>query len=326
MGVVGIRDLIDAGAHFGHPVSRWHPKMAPYIYGKRNLIHIIDLRQTIRGILRGRHFLKNVVADGGMVLLVGTKRQAKATVTTLAQKAEMPYVSERWPGGMLTNFQTVRSRLKRLEELEQMEEDGTINRYSKKMISSMRREKRKIMRNLDGVRNMTELPAAVLIVDPRSEMIAVKEARILNIPTVAIIDTDCDPELVDIPVPANDDAFRSVQVILASLTEGIEQGVVKWKEKARIAEKMEAQKEDAARKAKEAREVERKKAAAKASVKAAPVKKAAGGEVPVPVPAKPVSAKPVSAKPNDKAKAETEAVGEGVPTVPAGEAPASGAP
>ncbi|MCZ6602525.1 MAG: 30S ribosomal protein S2 [Planctomycetota bacterium] len=318
MGVVGIRDLIDAGAHFGHPVSRWHPKMAPYIYGKRNLIHIIDLRQTIRGILRGRHFLKNVVADGGMVLLVGTKRQAKATVTTLAQKAEMPYVSERWPGGMLTNFQTVRSRLKRLEELEQMEEDGTINRYSKKMISSMRREKRKIMRNLDGVRKMTELPAAVLIVDPRSEMIAVKEARILDIPTVAIIDTDCDPELVDIPVPANDDAFRSVQVILASLTEGIEQGVVKWKEKARIAEKMEAQKEDAARKAKEAREVERKKAAAKASVKAAPVKKAVGGGVPAPVPVP-------AAKASDKAKAETEAVGEGVPTVPAGEAPASGA-
>ena len=315
MGTVRIRDLIEAGAHFGHPVSRWHPKMAPYIYGKRNLIHIIDLRQTVRGILRARHFLKSIVADGGKVLYVGTKRQAKVTVTAVAQQAKMPYVSERWPGGMLTNFRTVRGRLKRLEELEQMEEDGTISRYGKKMISSMRREKRKILRNLDGVRTMTEIPAALLVVDPRSELIAIKEARILGIPTVAVIDTDCDPGLVDIPVPANDDAFRSVQIILNNLTESIQEGMVIQEEKLAIARKMEEQKEEAARKAKEAREVARKKAlAAQAAAKAAAAAKAEKAE----------KAGEQAAPAAVPAKEEVETVEQSVPAAPAGDTPASG--
>ena len=261
MGIVRIRDLIEAGAHFGHPASRWHPKMAPFIFGKRNLIHIIDLRHTVRGILRARHFLKSVASEGGKILCIGTKRQAKAIVTSLAQKAGMPYVSERWPGGMLTNFRTVRGRLQRLEELERMEEDGSIVRYGKKMMASMRREKRKILRNLDGVRTMTTLPAAILVVDPRHEIIAVREARTLRIPSVAIIDTDCNPELVDIPVPANDDAFRSVQIILENLTEAVEQGAKVHQERLEIARKMDLQKEEAARKAKEAREAAKKKEA-----------------------------------------------------------------
>jgi small subunit ribosomal protein S2 len=180
----------------------------------------------------------------------------------------MPFVSERWPGGMLTNFQTVRSRLKRLEELETMEEEGTISRYSKKMISSMRREKRKILRNLDGVRTMTELPAAILVVDPRHELIAVKESKTLSIPSVAVIDTDCNPELVDIPVPANDDAFRSVQMVLASLTEAVGEGVAAWREKMELARKLEEQKEEAARKIKEARELARRQAQAAKAEKA----------------------------------------------------------
>ena len=303
MGIVRIQDLIEAGAHFGHPASRWHPKMAPYIFGKRNLIHIIDLRQTVRGILRARHFLGKVTAEGGKVLYIGTKRQAKVTVASQAQKVSMPYVSERWPGGMLTNFRTVRGRLARLEELERMEDDGTISRYGKKMISTMRREKRKILRNLDGVRTMTELPAAILVVDPRHELIAIKEARILRIPTVAIIDTDCDPGLVDIPVPANDDAFRSVQIILANLTEAIEKGAKEHLEKVEIARKVEEQKEEATRKAKEAREAARKKASAAA---------VAAPSVP----------QPEKSAPEGKGG---EAAKEEVPAAPAGEAPASGA-
>jgi small subunit ribosomal protein S2 len=303
MAAVRIRDLIEAGAHFGHPVSRWHPKMEPYIYGKRNLIHIIDLRQTVRGILRARHFLRSVTEEGGKVLFVGTKRQAKATISALAPQVGMPFVSERWPGGMLTNFQTVRSRLKRLEELETLEADGTINRYSKKMISSMRREKRKILRNLDGVRTMTELPAAVLVVDPRHELIAVKESRTLNIPTVAVIDTDCNPELVDIPVPANDDAFRSVQMILTSLAESIGEGAAMWEEKLAVARKLEEQKEEAARKIKEARELARRQA------QAAKAEKAAKPEPPK---------KPTSSEGADKPAQEEQ------PAAPAGESTAPG--
>ena len=348
MGIVQIRELIEAGVHFGHPVSRWHPKMAPYIYGKRNLIHIIDLRQTVRGILRARNFLKNMAADGGKVLFVGTKRQAKVTVTSVAQKASMPYVSERWPGGMLTNFRTVRGRLKRLEELEQLETDGTISRYGKKMISAMRREKRKILRNLDGVRAMTELPAALLVVDPRAELIAVKEARILGIPTVAVIDTDCDPGLVDIPVPANDDAFRSVQIILACLTEAVQEGSAAYQEKVAIAQKMEEQKEEAARKAKEAREsarkaaqaaqaaaakvTEAKAAAAKAAAAKAAAAKAAAAKTAAAKTAAPGEAAAKTApaeKPGEKAapgKGESPPVGESVPTAPASEASTTGTP
>jgi len=219
-----VRELIDAGIHFGHRVSRWNPKMAPYIFGKRNMIHIIDIRETVKGLLRAKKFLTQLVASGEDVLIVGTKRQAKHLVRDYATKVGMHYVAERWLGGTLTNFQTIRSRLARLEELEELEQTGRIREYSKKMIASLLREKRKISRNLEGIRRMSELPGALVIIDPRREHIAVKEAKKMGIPTVCLIDTDGDPDYADIPIPGNDDAIRAIDIVLRELCEAIEQG------------------------------------------------------------------------------------------------------
>jgi len=219
-----VRELINAGIHFGHRVSRWNPKMAPYIFGKRNMIHIIDIRETVKGLLRAKKFLTQLVAQGQDVLFVGTKRQAKQLVREYATKTGMHYVSERWLGGTLTNFRTIRLRLGRLEELEELEQSGAIQEYSKKMIASLLREKRKIARNLEGIRNMNRLPGALVILDPRRERIATKEAKKLGIPTVCLIDTDGDPDDADIPIPGNDDAIRAIDVILRELSEAVEQG------------------------------------------------------------------------------------------------------
>ncbi len=265
--IVTLSELIEAGVHFGHRVSRWNPKMEPFIFGKRNLIHLIDLRQTIRGLLRAVHFLEKLASQGGEVVFVGTKRQAKPLVASEAQRTGMHYVNERWLGGTLTNFQTIMSRLKRLEELEALETTGAIDQYSKKMVSSLRREKRKILRNLEGIRNMKRRPDAVIVVDPRHEHICVKEAKKLGIPVVAILDTDCDPDMVDIPIPGNDDAFRSVSVILKRLADAIERGRTRWKtaleEQRRIEEQRrqeEARRQEEIRKAREAEQARRKKA------------------------------------------------------------------
>ncbi len=224
MAIVTVRELLEAGVHFGHQVSRKNPKMEPYIYGKRNLIHIIDLRSTIRGMLQAVHFLRRLSANGEQILFVGTKRQAKNVVREEAKRCRMHYVCERWLGGTLTNYSTIRSRLSRLEELEKMEADGSIDLYSKKMQASLQREKRKIKRNLEGIRRMVKLPDCMLIVDPRREINAVREARKLEKPIIAVLDTDCDPSLVDISIPANDDSMRSIQVILARLTDAIVEG------------------------------------------------------------------------------------------------------
>ena len=224
MASVLVRELIDAGIHFGHRASRWNPKMAPYIFGKRNSIHIIDIRQTVKGLLRAKKFLAAVVAQGQDVLIVGTKRQARDTVVKQTQRVGMHYVSERWLGGTLTNFKTIRSRLSRLEFLEELSRSGDIDNYSKKAKSSIARERAKITRNLEGIRNMTRLPGALVIIDVRREHIAVQEARKLNIPTVCLVDTDSDPDGADILIPGNDDAMRATEAILTQLTQAIEEG------------------------------------------------------------------------------------------------------
>jgi small subunit ribosomal protein S2 len=198
--------------------------MAPYIFGKRNLIHIVDIRETVKGILRAKKFLANIVSKGQDVLFVGTKRQARTCVMGICERTGMHYVAERWLGGTLTNFRTIRSRLQRLEELEAIEAAGMAEQYSKKMVSTLTREKRKIQRNLEGIRRMTKLPGALVLIDVKREHIAAKEARKLHIPVVGIIDTDSDPDFVDIAIPGNDDAMRAIDLILGALGDAIEEG------------------------------------------------------------------------------------------------------
>ena len=221
MATIDVRELISAGVHFGHRTSRWNPKMAPFILKKRNLIHIIDLRHTVRGLITAERLAAAVAARGDYVLVVGTKRQARDAVRAEAQRCGMPYVSERWPGGLLTNYTTIRKRLDRLIELEGLEKTGQINLYSKKMVSSLRRERRKIERNLGGVRIMDRLPGLLVIVDPKREHLAVKEAIRLGIPSIAWMDTDGDPDDIDVVVPANDDAIGAIQVFVRRIADAV---------------------------------------------------------------------------------------------------------
>ncbi|MCC6579907.1 MAG: 30S ribosomal protein S2 [Phycisphaeraceae bacterium] len=219
-----VKDLVDSGIHFGHRATHWNPKMSPFIFGKRNRIHIIDVKATIKGLLLARKFLTRVVAGGKDVLFVGTKRQARGSLETLVKEAGMHYVTERWLGGTLTNFRTIRERLKRLEELERLDQTGEINSYSKKMESQLNREKTKILRNLEGIRNMTRLPGAMVVIDVGREINALKEARKLGIPTVCLIDTDSDPDYADIPIPGNDDAMRAIEVVVQALCAAVMEG------------------------------------------------------------------------------------------------------
>jgi len=219
-----VKDLVEAGVHFGHRATNWNPKMAPYIFGKRNHIHIIDIKATVKGLLLARKFITKVVASGKDILFVGTKRQARGCIEQHVRDCSMHWVTERWLGGTLTNFRTIRERLKRLEQLEQLEESGEINNYSKKMESQLRREKRKILRNLEGIRDMNKLPGAMVIVDVGHELNAVREARKLGIPTICLIDTDSDPDYADIPIPGNDDAMRSIEVVVQSLCAAVQEG------------------------------------------------------------------------------------------------------
>jgi small subunit ribosomal protein S2 len=220
-----VRELLEAGIHFGHHASRWNPKMKPYIYARRNGIHVIDIRETLRGLLRAQKFLARVVGNGEDVLIVGTKRQARDVIQEQAQRCGMHYVVERWLGGTLTNFRTIRSRLQRLEELEKLVaspewETG----YSKKMKSMLSRELEKIRRNLDGIRRMSRLPAALVVIDVRKEINAVREAQALGVPTVCLIDTDSDPDLASIPIPGNDDAMRAIRLVVTKLADAIGEG------------------------------------------------------------------------------------------------------
>src|SRR5947209_14662755 len=254
--IVQVKDLIEAGVHFGHRASRWNPKMRPYIYGKSNLIHIIDLRATGRGVLRAYRYHAKVASQGSLILFVGTKRQAKEIIEREATRCGMPYVSERWLGGTLTNYRTIRDRLKRLQELENLwltanenpakinmpvymkgmlneagklelsksPETAEIRRYSKKMVATLNRELSKIQRNLQGIREMNRLPDAMIVVDPKREDIAVREAQRMGVATVALIDTDSDPDTVDLPIPGNDDSIRSIELVLGKLADAVLEG------------------------------------------------------------------------------------------------------
>lgn len=207
--------------HFGHAVSRWNPKMAPYIFAKRGNIHIINIRKTLEGLLVAKQLLAEVVSSGKDVCFVGTKRQAQKAVEVIADKCGMHYVSQRWLGGMLTNFRTVRSRLQRLEQLEAMSEDGTLDSESKKQASRLKREMRKIKANLQGVRKMSRLPGAVVVIDAKKEYLALREAKKLGIATIGLLDTDSDPDTVDVAIPANDDSIRAVDLILNELADAV---------------------------------------------------------------------------------------------------------
>ena len=224
MSSVQAKDLIEAGVHFGHRASRWNPRMRPYIFGRRNQIHIIDIRETVRGLLRAKKYLKQVSAAGSLILFVGTKRQASETIERESLRCGMPFVSDRWLGGTLTNFRTIRSRLGRLEELEGLMGSEAFDTYSKKMQSALKREFRKMFRNLNGMRTMSRLPECMVIIDPKKEKNAVSEARKLGVSTLALIDTDCDPDLVDLPIPGNDDSIRSIELITQQLADAVLEG------------------------------------------------------------------------------------------------------
>jgi small subunit ribosomal protein S2 len=216
-----VRELINAGVHFGHGASRWNPKMAPFIFAKRGNIHIIDVKKTLEGVLIAKRLIAEIVSSGKDVVFVGTKRQAQKPVEAVAERCGMHYVSQRWLGGMLTNFRTVRSRLQRLQELENMQKDGALQAESKKQASRLKREMRKIKANLEGVRNMARLPGAVIVVDARKEHLALCEAKKLGIATVGLIDTDSDPDTVDVAIPANDDSIRAIDLILGELADAV---------------------------------------------------------------------------------------------------------
>jgi small subunit ribosomal protein S2 len=218
------KELISAGVHFGHSANRWNPRMAPFIFTKRGQIHIIDVRKTLAGLVIAKKLLTEVVSQGKDVIFVGTKRQAQKAVEASAVKCGMHFVSERWLGGTLTNFRTIRARVQRLEELEKMQEEGTLESQSKKMASRLKRELRKIKGNMDGIRKMGRLPGAVVIVDGRKEYLALREARKLGITTVGIIDTDSDPDTVDVVIPANDDSIRAIGLLLNELAEAVATG------------------------------------------------------------------------------------------------------
>ena len=237
MSVVSMKQLLEAGVHFGHQTRRWNPKMAPYIFAERNQIYIIDLSKTVKLINEAYDFVKEVVAEGKPVLFVGTKKQAQESIKEEAIRAGEYFVNERWLGGMLTNYKTIETRIKRLFELEKMEENGTLELLTKKEKALLLGEKDKLERFLGGIKNMSELPGAIFVVDPKKEKIAVHEARKLGIPVVGIVDTNCDPDEIDYVIPGNDDAIRAVKL----LTSVIADAVVEAKQGAANLEEAEAE-------------------------------------------------------------------------------------
>ncbi|MBU1099718.1 MAG: 30S ribosomal protein S2 [Bacteroidetes bacterium] len=247
MARVEITKLIEAGAHFGHLTRRWNPKMKPYIFMEKNGIHIIDLKKTQKSIDVATQALYNIVSQGKRPMFVGTKKQAKSVIASEAKRCDANWVSERWLGGMLTNFQTIRKSVKRLQNIDKMESDGTFEKITKKEILFLSRERDKLRKVLDGVENMNRLPGALFIVDIRKEFIAVREAMRLNIPVFAIVDTNCDPDDIDYLIPANDDASRTIEVIMKAVADVVIEGNEKAKEvKAHeVAEKERERKEKA---------------------------------------------------------------------------------
>lgn len=221
MSIVSIKQLLEAGVHFGHHTRRWNPKMAEYIFTERNGIYIIDLQKTVRKVEEAYNFVRDLVGEGGEILFVGTKKQAQEAIESQAKRCGMHYVNQRWLGGMLTNFETIKKRVDRLFELEAMEEDGTFDVLPKKEVIQLRHEAERLEKFLGGIKNMKKIPNALFVVDPKKEKIAVHEAHILGIPVVGIIDTNCDPDEIDLPIPGNDDAIRSVKLLTETMANAV---------------------------------------------------------------------------------------------------------
>ena len=221
MSVISMKQLLEAGVHFGHQTRRWNPKMAEYIYTERNGIYIIDLQKSVGKVDEAYFAIKDIVANGGKVLFVGTKKQAQDSVKTEAERCGMYYVNERWLGGMLTNFKTIQSRIAKLKAIEKMSEDGTFDVLPKKEVIELKKEWEKLEKNLGGIKDMKEIPDAIFIVDPKKERICVQEAHSLGIPLIGIADTNCDPEELDYVIPGNDDAIRAVKLIVAKMADAV---------------------------------------------------------------------------------------------------------
>ena len=224
MSVVSMKQLLEAGVHFGHQTRRWNPKMARFIFTERNGIYIIDLQKTVQKVDEAYEFVRDLAAKGESVLFVGTKKQAQNSIREEAERCNQFYVNERWLGGMLTNFRTIQTRVARLKELEAMFEDGTVEQYTKKEAMLMQRELQKLEKNLGGIKDMKKLPGAIFVVDSKKEEIAVKEARKLGIPVIATVDTNCDPDVIDFPIPANDDAIRAVKLLTSKIADAVLEG------------------------------------------------------------------------------------------------------
>ena len=224
MSVISMKHLLEAGVHFGHQTRRWNPKMAQYIFTERNGIYIIDLQKTVKKIDEAYMFMRNLAMEGKTVLFVGTKKQAQESIQCEAERCNMFYVNNRWLGGMLTNFRTIRTRIDRLNEIDKMEEAGQFDVLPKKEVVKLQHEREKLLANLGGIRKMKKVPDALFVVDPRKEHIAVSEARALNIPIVAIVDTNCDPDEIDYVIPGNDDAIRAVKLIAGKMADAILEG------------------------------------------------------------------------------------------------------
>lgn len=222
--VAAMKELLEAGVHFGHQVKRWHPKMKKYIFGERNGIYIIDLQKTVKGLEEAYNFVKNVAMSGAPVLFVGTKKQSQDAIKEEAEKAGAFYVNQRWLGGMLTNFPTIKKSIEKLKKIERMKEDGTYDLLPKKEVASLEKERTKLEKYLSGIKEMGSLPRAIYIVDPKKERIAVAEARKLSIPIVAIVDTNCDPDEIDYVIPGNDDAIRAIKLITSKIADAILEG------------------------------------------------------------------------------------------------------
>ncbi len=224
MSVVAMKQLLEAGVHFGHQTRRWNPKMAEYIFTERNGIYIIDLQKTVKKIEEAYAFVRDVAAAGGEILYVGTKKQAQESIKEEAERVGMHFVNARWLGGMMTNFKTIKKRIERLYQLQKMEEDGTFDLLTKKEVMKLRGEMEKLEKYLGGIKDMKKLPGALFVVDPKKEKIAIAEAKKLNIPVVAIVDTNCDPEEVDFAIPGNDDAIRAVKLIASVISNAVLEG------------------------------------------------------------------------------------------------------
>ncbi len=224
MSVISMKQLLEAGVHFGHQTRRWNPKMKEYIFTERNGIYIIDLQKTVKKIDEAYYFIRDLAMEGGTVLFVGTKKQAQESIEQEAKRCEMFYVNQRWLGGMLTNFKTIQSRINKLRKIEKMEVDGDFDLLPKKEVIQLKAEQEKLEKNLGGIKEMKKLPSAMFVVDPRKEHIAILEAKALGIPVVAIVDTNCDPDEADYPIPGNDDAIRAVKLIASKIADAVLEG------------------------------------------------------------------------------------------------------